>query len=155
MEAKNPASLCTAEVIFQFVHENRDAAKSKTYGSQWKKQHLSKQRCLLLRVMFLPESVWTLCGFFVCILRESSCILAKVHNTVRIHSEVCQCGFLPIDPMVNSQGSKSAGCCAGIILCVWGSIWTCHFLFKPLYAGLIFYRQESVIPGNGILIKQR
>ena len=32
---------------------------------------------------------------------------------------------------------------------------TCHLLFKPLYARLIFYRQESVIPGNGILIEQR
>ena len=29
-----------------------------------KKQHLSKQRCLLLRVMFLPESVWSLCRIF-------------------------------------------------------------------------------------------
>ena len=53
--------LCTADVIFQFVHEYRDAAKSKTYGSQWKKQHLSKQRCLLLRVMFsriCMDSMW-------------------------------------------------------------------------------------------------
>ena len=94
-----------------------DMLLSRRHIAASEKNSICQNSAVCFYVLFLPESVWTLCRIFCMHSKENLPVYwRKCTNSVRIHSDMCQCGFLPLDPMVNSQGSKSAGCCAGIIL---------------------------------------